>query len=140
MSYLLSTFLISVPCIFLLACASVWGNAYGIGGYQVSYSPIAMLTFFLLISAFDTWGKVCSLFPTLLVGLALYIQFFFASFLFCGFIWMLLWFRGFGFSANCGSLNIPKFSRSTLVKQHFSMENHKNTVWGFKDQSNTQLW
>jgi len=42
-------------------------------------------------------------------------------------------------SANCGSLNIAKISRSTHVKQHFSMENYENRIWGFKDQSNTQL-
>ena len=45
----------------------------------------------------------------------------------------------FGISANCGSLNIAKISRSTHVKQHFSMENYENRIWGFKDQSNTQI-
>ena len=52
---------------------------------------------------------------------------------------MLLWFRGFGLSPNLGTLNIAKNSRSTSVKQHFSIQNYENRIWGFKDQSNTQL-
>jgi len=35
--------------------------------------------------------------------------------------------RDFGISANCGSLNIAKISRFTHLKQHFSLQNYKNT-------------
>ena len=47
-------------------------------------------------------------------------------------IWMLLCSRVFSVSANCGTLNIAKKSRSMRAKQHFSMENYENRTLGIQ--------
>ena len=34
-AYFISTFLLSIPCVFVLSLAMCWGNLYGLGNYQV---------------------------------------------------------------------------------------------------------
>ena len=53
--------------------------------------------------------------------------------------WISLWSALFGLSRNSRTLNIAKNSRLHHVKQRFSMENYKNTLWDSKDLSDTQL-
>jgi len=53
--------------------------------------------------------------------------------------WMFLWLRAFRLYANCGSLNISKKTRSTHVKQHFSIQNYENRIWELRDLSDTQI-
>ncbi|CAD7961395.1 unnamed protein product [Amoebophrya sp. A120] len=82
-----SNFLLSIPCLgFTVFMAMFPGNMYGLGNYEIEGGFEAFTVMLLMAIVFDGFGKLCSLTDNMLVGFLGYIQFWFASFLFCGFM------------------------------------------------------
>ncbi|CAD7924155.1 unnamed protein product [Amoebophrya sp. A120] len=84
--YLLAIVVLSIPIHFLLAAISMYGSIYfpWFGGWYAEPSYWGLITQFLLIQVFDACGRVCAMTGPLILGMGGMIQFWYASFLFCG--------------------------------------------------------
>jgi hypothetical protein len=72
---LVSSTIISIPCLILMAATTIFGNLYGIGGWNISASPQMLYITFVLLFAFETAAKMCSLIKNPLIGMLAFIQY-----------------------------------------------------------------
>ena len=81
-----SAILLSFPGLLLMAVFSCIGSMYGLANFQWSAAHIGVLGCFLILLIFDSIARVCSLLPNMLLGMMVFVQSWFSSFLFCGFM------------------------------------------------------
>eukprot|EP00391_Amoebophrya_sp_Ameob2_P008139 CAMPEP_0178991084 /NCGR_PEP_ID=MMETSP0795-20121207/5323_1 /TAXON_ID=88552 /ORGANISM="Amoebophrya sp., Strain Ameob2" /LENGTH=1425 /DNA_ID=CAMNT_0020682737 /DNA_START=681 /DNA_END=4958 /DNA_ORIENTATION=+ len=84
--YILAIVLLSIPVHLVLAFISMYGAMYlpGFGGWHMEPSGWGFVTQFMLIQVFDACARVCAMSGPLIIGMGGMIQFWYASFLFCG--------------------------------------------------------
>eukprot|EP00392_Amoebophrya_sp_AT5.2_P001810 g1815.t1 len=83
----LSHFVLAIPGLALCTATAIFpGNMYGLGNYEIQASYETFTALFLISAVFEGFAKLCSLSDNMLLGFLGFIQFWFASFLFCGFM------------------------------------------------------